>query len=137
MDLASSFKSEVVRPVVTLVVPGATALTPFFVQARRLLPGFRWYLENHRTVGFLVAALAVLAAGLILESVGALWESKVIDPRMFKRYPAYYTDWYNYLRLPFQPEPVGQRYLLTVTLHLKLNLRWRLPLSYVQRDLIG
>jgi hypothetical protein len=122
VDLASGLRSEVVRPLVTVIAPGAVAAAPYFVQARRLAPGLRAYLEAHRTVGFLTAALAVLAAGLILESVGSLWEAKVIDRWLAKRYPALFEDWYNYLRLTFVPEPVGQRYLRTVTLHLKFEI---------------
>lgn len=70
----------------------------------------------------MVAAIAVLAAGLILESLGAYWESHVIDPRMAKRYSEFFQDWYNYLRLAYEHEPVGQRYLRTVHLHLKFEL---------------
>lgn len=122
MDLTSTLKGEVVRPFVTLVIPGATAIAPFLVKARLTVPALATYLETHRTIALLGLIVTVLAMGLILESLGALWESKVIDARLAKRYPDLYTEWYEYLRLSFDKEPVGQRYLRTVTLHLRFEV---------------
>lgn len=92
MDLAAGLRSEIVRPLLTLVTPGALALGPYLVQARRLAPGLRDYLESHRTVGFLAALLSVLAAGLFLETLGAQIEAGIVDRQIRKRYPRFYQD---------------------------------------------
>ncbi len=122
MDLAATLKSEIVRPTLTLVVPGLTAIAPFLIQSKRLLPNLSRYLERHSTLASFTILLAVLAVGLILQSIGSWFEAGIIDRKLEARYPNLSSDRYDYLRLSYTTEPIGQRYLRTVTLHLKFEL---------------
>lgn len=122
MDLASAFKGEVFRPLVTLVIPGATALAPYVILARARHEQLRCFWNDHTTAAFLVIALAAIAVGRVLETIGARIESAwddILDARSDGRHVA---EWYRYLRLTFTVEPIGQRYLRTLTLALKFEL---------------
>lgn len=71
MDLTSAFKSEVYRPLVTLVVPGATALAPYVILLRERQPALRQFWNDHTTAAFVVIALAAIAVGRFLETAGS------------------------------------------------------------------
>ena len=67
--------------------------------------------------------LVVLTAGLIVEELGARIEShfdQVVKHRA--GYERHLEEWFDYLRLAFEREPIGHRYLRTLVLRLKFEL---------------
>lgn len=132
MDPTAAFRNEVFRPLVTLVVPGATALAPYVILLRVRQFEVRQFWNDHTTSAFLVTALAAITVGLILEGVGARIET-AWDARLDKQVKGHTDTWYKYLRLTLVSEPIGQRYLRTITLALKFELAMAaaLPLMYV------
>jgi hypothetical protein len=141
-DFFGAFGSEFFRPLATLILPGALALAPggAALYARCLV--VRCFVNaNH---GEAIGAMVLLAifAGLILEEFGSRIEVFVFRMQAagqeteglltwakFLLYgfrkpeadPAE-SEWYSYLRLAFQVEPVGHRYLRTLVLRLKFEL---------------
>ena len=121
MDLSSAFKSEVFRPLVTLVIPGATALAPYVLLLRGAHQEVRNFWNDHTTSAFLITGLASVAVGLLLEGLGARIEQRW-DARLERTTGKHVSTWYRYLTLTLPAEPIGQRYLRTVTLALKFEL---------------
>lgn len=121
MDLATAFKSEVFRPLVTLILPGATALAPYVILLREQEIGVRQFWNDHTTAAFIVIALAAIAIGRIFETLGARIEA-LWDEHLENETHTFKATWYRYLRLTLPEEPIGQRYLRTVTLSLKFEL---------------
>lgn len=144
-DFFSAFGSEFFRPLATLLLPGALALTPATIVAYSRMCDFRKFANaNHAET---TAALVVLAffLGLILEDGGSHiecgldnlfvpweaarrsgtsmpWHRRIAA--LFKETPGSQseTEWFNYLRLAFKLEPVGHRYMRTLVLRLKFEL---------------
>lgn len=117
----SAFTSEVFRPLVTLLIPGAIAISTWFV-------GFLWHSpdlqtlvnNNHAEVGLLLV-LAMTFAGLVLEDMGARVETWM-DSRKEKQDRTHSENWYAYLRTAFRADPIGRRYVRTLVLRLKFEL---------------
>ena len=117
----SAFTSEVFRPLVTLLIPGAIAISTWFV-------GLLWHFHdlqslvhnNHADVA-LVLVLAMTFAGLVLEDLGARVETHW-DARKDKRDGKHVDNWYAYLRTAFKADPIGRRYLRALVLRLKFEL---------------
>ena len=67
--------------------------------------------------------LVILTCGLIAEDWGARIE-RYFDERLTKEvaYKHHIEEWFDYLRLAFDKEPVGHRYLRTLVLRLKFEL---------------
>lgn len=121
MDITSALKSEVFRPVATLVVPGALAIGPYIVVAQYYLPTITKFWQDHDGPFVAIVVVLVLAAGLILEDLGALIEIGV-DAIVSKNDPRHQKDWHRYLALKLKDEIIGQRYLRTLVVRLKFEL---------------
>jgi hypothetical protein len=113
--------TEVFRPLVTLLIPGAIAISTWYV-------GLLWHFHdlqtlvhnNHADVG-LILALAMTFAGLVLEDMGARVESRW-DARKDKQNGSHVDTWYAYLRTAFKADPIGRRYVRALVLRLKFEL---------------
>jgi hypothetical protein len=116
----SAFTSEVFRPRVTLLIPGAIAISTWFI-------GLLWHFKtlqslvykNYTEVGFLLL-LATIFAGLVLEDMGARVESW-LDSRKDEKDGKHLGNWYAYLRTCFKADPIGRRYIRTLVLRLKFE----------------
>ena len=79
MDLSSTFKTEVYRPVVTILIPGGFALLPFGFIAMHHIAVLGELVVKHAAISSILAILAAIAIGFLLENFGALIESKIWD----------------------------------------------------------
>jgi len=130
MDIMSSLRADVFRSVVTIIIPGATAVSPFLAVAGHRFPQLGIWVEQNAGVSGIVLLLVAVAAGQVLEELGAFIESKVWDRRLKRKNPEHLREWYEYLRLAFEVEPVGQEYLRTLTLGLKFELNFGVSLFF-------
>jgi hypothetical protein len=121
MDILSAFKSEIFRPLTTIVVPGTLALGPFIPIVGYYVPAVHRFWEEHPTAFSTLALICILAAGLILEDLGSVVESKVWDPRL-KKDPTWQQNWDDYLMLELKDEIIGQPYLESIVARLKFEL---------------
>ena len=79
--------------------------------------------ENHyEHVAIVAFCCAVVTAGMLLEDWGS-WCEWLMD-KWTNRKPKseHERNWYRYLRLTFDHEPVGHRYLRTLVLRMKFEL---------------
>lgn len=122
-QLTAVFQSEIFRPVVSLIVPGFYAVSTLFVVGWQRLPEMPTFAHDHPASATLVLFFAVLTCGLIAEDIGSHIEHK-LDERLAKcpGYQKHEEQWFEYLRLAFKCEPVGQRYIRSLVLRLKFEL---------------
>jgi hypothetical protein len=123
-EIFSAFGSEVFRPLATIVIPGAMAITTWFVVVLQRFPSFRNLAEANHTETALLLALASIASGLLVEDIGSRIESRWFDKQLVKQpsFSHHDDEWDQYLRLTFTIEPVGQRYLRTILLRFKFEV---------------
>jgi hypothetical protein len=72
----SAFTSEVFRPIATLLIPGAIAISTWFVGLLWQFKDLRDLVHNNHAEGGLVLVLAMTFFGLVLEDLGARVESR-------------------------------------------------------------
>lgn len=128
MDLSSTFKGEVFRPVATIAVPGTFATVPFVFLLGSYYPGFINFWGNYDSTTTYFIIMTIVAVGLLLEDFGARIEHHLLDPCCSKQNPCHDDEWHRYLQLSYKNEPIGQRYLRTITLRLKFELAFGLAL---------
>lgn len=121
--MISAFRSEVFRPVVTNAFPGGLAIFPFVILVNGHFPELATYRDGHEAVYFTIVALLTVGVGVLIEDVGTFVES-LLDKALRRKFPDMVTEWETYLRKTYSPssEPVGQRYLRAILLHLKFEL---------------
>jgi hypothetical protein len=123
-EIFSAFGSEIFRPLVTIVIPGAMAISVWFVVLLQKFTLLRALVEANHPETTLLLTLASIAAGLLVEDIGSRIESSYFDKRLGAK-PAFSNhveEWNQYLRLAFKTEPVGQGYLRTILLRFKFEL---------------
>jgi hypothetical protein len=134
VDLATPFKTEVLRPLVTLVVPGLIAVAPFVLVTAEYVPEVSAFWQTHAHAFAVVIALVTLAAGFIIDDLGTGVEKWVIDRRLKRKLRSdcdedvHGATWRAYLKLRLDDEIVGQRYLRTKFTQLKFELSMCLSL---------
>jgi hypothetical protein len=126
MDTMSTLRADVFRSVVTILIPGLFAISPFVGMLLYWCPGMARFAEANQGTSSLLVLLAALAWGHVLEDLGAWIEKDVWDPCLKRRkrdkYPNLEEEWNKYLRLAFKDEPVGHEYLRTIQMRMKFEL---------------
>jgi hypothetical protein len=122
MDLAAPFKTEVLRPLVTLAVPGTIAIAPYILVLGHYVPSVETFWSQHPSAFAALVVLVVVAAGFIIDDIGANIEFYIWDPLLARHDPAHVTNWHKYLKLELGDELVGQRYLRHKFTQLKFEL---------------
>lgn len=122
MDVTSAFKSEVFRPLVTLVIPGAIAHAPYILVVAHYFPQTVQFWNEHPSAFVSILVISVLAVGLVLENLGSVIEWNVFDEILDRREGTHKIEWEEYLKLWLKDEIVGQRYLRQSLTRLKFEL---------------
>lgn len=122
-EFTAAFQSEVFRPIVSLVVPGFFATATMSIAAWQHFQTVPLLVDAHPGTAGVIMFLVILTAGLILEDVGARLE-RWFDTRLCNvdGYGRHLDEWYDYLRLALDKEPIGHRYLRSLVLRLKFEL---------------
>ena|SRR6185436_13948221 len=122
MDLTAPFKPEFLRPITTLIVPGTIAVGPFVLVLGDYVAPVANFWDDHTTAFAVLLAISVLAAGFIIEDVGANIEFYLWDKELNKKNPTHLINWNEYLKLRIDNELVGERYLDAKVTQLKFEL---------------
>lgn len=123
MDPTSTVRTDSLPAIATLVAPGAFAGAPFACAALAAAPTVSEYLAANAGAATLIAVVTAIGIGLFCESLGSYAEFYLIDKRR-KDYQEFQKMWWQYLRIAWDREPIGQRYLrqLLVTFKFELNM---------------
>ena len=122
MNIASSLKSEIFRPLVTIVVPGSIAISPYLFITIQYFPELTKFWNDNSSVFIWILFILVLAIGLILEDIGSLIEQLLWSNLIKRKDEKYLNEWDQYLQLYLKDEMVGQRYLRTILVRMKFEL---------------
>jgi hypothetical protein len=117
-ELLAGFAAEIFRPVVTLLIPGFWMLAPWTIALFFHHPIGWIFAAKHREGSGLVFVVIATALGMILEDLGVRLEQFFFERHTKKDY----TNWYAYLALAPEREPIGLRYIRTVVLRMKFEL---------------
>jgi hypothetical protein len=121
-ELFAAFGSAVFSPLVSLVLPGATAISAWFVLILRSAQLRELAGNNHTETAF-VLMLASIFAGIVIDDIGMRIESKWLDHQRDARTKGlHFEEWWAYLRKPFEIEPSGRRHLRNLVARLKFEL---------------
>lgn len=122
MNLLSAFQSEVFRPLVTLLIPGAFAISSWVVALVWKFPALQGLISRNHTETAWILFLIITATGIIIEDWGARVES-ALDKRANKQTQGKHSEnWYAYLRTAFVADPIGRGYTRSLVIRLKFEL---------------
>jgi hypothetical protein len=121
-ELFSAFGSAVFFPLVSLVLPGLTAIAPWFVWLMGSAGFQEMVQQNHTETAFVLMLISVFV-GIVLDDIGIRIESLWLDRRREARTKGLHlAEWWAYLRKPFAIEPSGRRHLRNLVARLKFEL---------------
>jgi hypothetical protein len=121
-ELLSSLSATVFYPLVSLVLPGLTAISGWFVFFAQRPPLRELVHRNHTETAF-VLMLIVIFAGTVIDELGTRIESGWLDAGRERRTSGLHgEEWWAYLRKPFATEPSGRRHLRRLVARLKFEL---------------
>jgi hypothetical protein len=121
-ELFSAFSSAVFFPLVSLVLPGLTAISSWYVLMMRSTSLRELVRQNHSETAFVLMLLSIFL-GTIIDDLGMRIESCWFDrQRDAKTKGLHFAEWWAYLRKPFAIEPSGRRHLRNLVARLKFEL---------------
>ncbi len=121
-DLFTIFSSAVFSPMLTLVLPGLTMISSWFVLGMRSQNMRDLVKANHTETAFILMLLA-LFVGTVIDDMGMRIESWWLDRQRDARTKGlHFEEWWAYLRKPVYVEPSGRRHLRRLVARLKFEL---------------
>lgn len=117
----SAFTTDVFRPIATILIPGAIAISTWFIGLVWHFGAIRDLTSNHAETS-LVLLLAMIFGGMVVEDLGSTYEGQLDEIAKNATHGEHGEEWDQYLRLVFRDSPVGRRYLGTLVLRLKFEL---------------
>jgi hypothetical protein len=94
LDLSAAFKTEVYRPIVTIVIPGAIALVPLGYYLNARYSGLRIFGDDHPLLTSVTVLLAAIALGFLFEDIGSRIENDLWE-RALGKCPRARREWYS------------------------------------------
>jgi hypothetical protein len=122
MNIESSLKDDIFRPLATTIVPGALAVSPYIAIAAVYVPHIVQFWHDYTNAFAAIVGILTIAAGLICEDIGSELEVNWIDRRMKKSDPEFHARWQQYLQLTPADNLVAKKYLKTLLLRFKFEL---------------
>lgn len=122
MDPTSTVRTDALPAIATLVIPGASASISYVWLLLDSTPHLRAFLDAHDGIATLIAVLVAIAAGFAIESASSYVEVYLIDRRR-SDHQQMLEIWWCYLRIAWNKEPIGQRYLRRLLTTFKFELK--------------
>ena len=121
-DLFTALGSAVFFPLVSLVLPGLTAIASWFLFFMRSDRFQALISHNHTETAFVLMLISVFV-GIVIDDLGLRLESLWLDRQRDARTKGlHFAEWWEYLRKPFEIEPSGRRHLRMMVIRLKFEL---------------
>lgn len=123
MDFLSSLRSEILRPLVTLLIPGVIAGAPWWGVLFSWFPSAYNFFSRQPSAAWSIILGSSLAAGLILEDLGSQLEAKVLD-RILDRQTnkRHLIEWNDYLMSNHDGQSNAEHGLSRLMLRFKFEL---------------
>jgi hypothetical protein len=129
-ELFSAFSAAVFYPLVSLALPGLTAISGWFiyfmnVQSFRAIVG-----RSHTETAFVLMLLSIFV-GTVIDDLGTRLEGSWLDRwRNARTRGKHREEWWAYLCKPFTVEPSGRRHLRKLVARLKFELGVPIGLAF-------
>jgi hypothetical protein len=120
-DAFSAFGSEVFRPLVTLLLPGALSISTWVTFVVLQCASVQTFANANRTEFAVLVVAVALFMGLLCEDLGSHIEEQ-FDRKRDHKDATHKANWHDYWRVAYRLEPIGHHYLRTVLLRLKFEL---------------
>jgi len=121
-ELFSALSAAIFYPLVSLVLPGLTAISGWFVYFMNV-QSFRMIVSKSHTETAFVLMLLSIFVGTVIDDLGTRLESLWLDHwRNARTSGKDQEEWWAYLRKPFEVEPSGRRHLRKLVARLKFEL---------------
>jgi len=121
-ELFSTLHANVFNGLVSLVLPGLTAISTWFLWLMKAERLREMAARNHAETALVLMLLSIFC-GLIVDDIGIRVETLWLDKRREARTNGlHFEEWWRYLRTPFEAEPSGRRHLRTLVSRLKFEL---------------
>jgi hypothetical protein len=121
MDPTSAVRTDTLPAIATVVAPGALVSSTYVWAALSGAPAMRAFLDEHEAIAVASAVLIWIVGGFAVESLGSYVEVYAIDRRRTD-HTAMLESWWRYLRIVWEKEPIGQRYLRRLLASFKFEL---------------
>ena len=121
-ELFSTLSATVFYPLVSVVLPGLTAISGWFVLFAQRPPFQGLVSRNHSETAFVLMLIAIFV-GTVIDDLGMRIESRWLDQARERRTGGLHSqEWWAYLRKPFATEPTGRRHLRRLVARLKFEI---------------
>jgi hypothetical protein len=130
MDISNAFKTEVFRPIVITLIPGAFSLAPYICFLCLKYPYVADVIKENLAGSTIVYVFASIAAGMVFENIGSrieTWFGLIVA----KNDENYNDDWMAYLRTNFEKPPIGLAYISSIVMRMKFELSFSISLTIV------
>ena len=122
MDPSTAVRTDTLPAIATVVVPGALAGGGYAWWGLTAAPSScATFFNEHEAMAAIVASIALVLAGFIVESLGSFFEFDAID-KTSVRPDQLREEWWQFLRIAWTVEPIGHRYLRRVLTSFKFEL---------------
>jgi hypothetical protein len=121
MDLTSTVRPDTLSSVGSVLIPGSLAAGPYVALVWGPPHNLKMLVNANEGLSTVIAALLVVAMGLLVESLGSYAEYYVID-RLHADPKALTDRFAEYLQVSWKVEPIGQHYLRRVLIIFKFEL---------------
>jgi hypothetical protein len=122
VNFFAAFQSEVFRPLVTLLIPGALAISTWCIALCWQFPKLHEAMAAHSSESYLILFFVIVATGISVEDLGAKIEIRFDESANKASDGDFDKEWYTYLRTAFVADPIGRGYARTLVLRLKFQL---------------
>lgn len=121
-ELFSRLTATVFYPLVSLVLPGLTAISAWFIFFAQRRPVQGLVIRNHTETAFVLMLLAIFF-GTVIDDFGMRIERWWLDAKRERRTGGLHgEEWWAYLRKPFAIELPVMRHLRRLVARLKFEL---------------
>jgi hypothetical protein len=122
VNFFAAFQSEVFRPLVTLLIPGALAISTWCIALCWQFPKLHEAMAAHSSESYLILFFVITAVGISVEDLGARIELRFDESANKASDGDFDEEWFAYLRTAFVADPIGRGYARTLVLRLKFQL---------------
>ncbi len=122
MQAFDIFNRQVLRGLTTLVIPGAVILASYLALLAYHFPGWADYWLTNPGSTLIIVLVVSLAAGMIIDNLGGLIESRILDKILSYKDSDHMKNWEEYLACPDDERIVAYGYLRSLLLRMKFEL---------------
>lgn len=121
-DILSAFQSDVLKPLASLIIPGAIAISSWFALLLEREQAVRKAAIAYHNETIALLVIAIVFVGMLMENLGSWIESNILDAMQKRTNRRFIEEWWQYLLVVYKSDPVARSYLRSLLQRLKFEL---------------